>query len=178
MVSFVKRFFKNETSGNKSPKQWLIDWIRGGDNSSAGIHVNARTAMTFSSVYQAINLISGDIAKLPVHLYEDTGRGKKRLDSHPAFRLVRYKASPELAAFYFKRIMLQNALLQGNAYAYIFRDSNTYRPIELRVLDPWNTHPIRENGELLYVTRVSKNGDANTGEYRKLSPANVFHIRG
>lgn len=171
MIRWFLNLFRNESSGTYSPARWLVDWISGSSESASGIRVTAKKALSFSSVFQAVSLISGDVAKLPFHLVRKLSEGgKERAISHPAFYLVRRKPCPEMAAFHFIRTLTAHALLRGNGYAYIFRDGRQ-KPTEILPLDPDSTFPVRESGRLWYVTTVS-------GEQRKLDPANVLHIRG
>ena len=48
--------------------------------------------------------------------------GKDKATAHPAYRLVRRKASPILKAGAFRRTMCYHALIHGNGYAAIFRN--------------------------------------------------------
>lgn len=171
IFNWFTRLFRNETSGTANPSSWLVDWVRGGSKTSSGIYVNAKSALTYSSVFQAVSLLSGDVAKLPFHLNRRLEEGgKERAKDHPAFYLMKRKPCPELSSFHFIRTLTAQALLRGNGYAYILRDGRQ-RPLEILPLDPDRTFPVRENGRLLYVTTV---GD----ETRKLDAANVLHIRG
>src|SRR5262245_56873849 len=61
--------FRNTTYRN--PEQWLIDWF-GGAEVDSGVRVGPNTAMSYGPYYQAVQLISGDIGKIPLPLYKRT----------------------------------------------------------------------------------------------------------
>jgi len=127
-------------------------------------------ALKYSAVFRAVNLISTSVGKLPLVVYKRVDGGKSKATDSPAYNLLRYKPNIEMTAKIFKQTITGHALLQGSGYAYIFRDGGG-RPQEIIPLDPEQTHPVRENGKLFYVTSVS-------GDMLKLFPENVLHIRG
>lgn len=155
------------------PKAWEL--FNSGAASTAGVKVNRESALTYSPWWRGKNLISRDVAKLPLHVYERaTDGGKERHRKHPAYRLLRRMANDVQTALQFK-LQLTGHALDGNGYAAIFRDDDA-RPEALVPLDPNVTFPVRETqagGEarVLYTTVIN-------GERRKLLPENVLHIKG
>ena len=149
----------------------------GGSKSDSGVSVNHKAALGYAAVWRAVNLISRDVAKVPLLVYHRLdGGGKERATKHPAYRLLRRKPNEYTKAFDFKQTLTGHVLLKGNGYAYIFRRGDG-APLELLPLSPSVTWPVRENGRLLYVTTIG--ADDNTiGETRKLLPENVLHIKG
>lgn len=141
-----------------------------GAESSSGIRISREKALTYSAVWRAVTLISSTVAKLPLHIYKRTGQGKERAVNHPAYKLVRFNPNAEMNAFVFWQTLMGHVLLDGNAYAYIFRSGDA-APLELIPLAPSDTYPVRENGNLLYVTKAGT-------EWRRLLPENVLHIKG
>lgn len=141
-----------------------------GAESSSGIRISREKALTYSAVWRAVTLISSTVAKLPLHIYKRTGQGKERAVNHPAYKLVRFNPNAEMNAFVFWQTLMGHVLLDGNAYAYIFRSGDA-APLELIPLAPSDTYPLRENGNLLYVTKAGT-------EWRRLLPENVLHIKG
>lgn len=89
----------------------------------SGEHINPHRALGIAAVWQAITIISGDIAKLPVHLYRrDEENGRQRLRSHPAAKLVRKRPNPLMNVFKFWQRVMTYRLLYNNAYIWIQRD--------------------------------------------------------
>ena len=193
IADVLHRSIENPSSSLSDPDDWVFDTFAGGKQSSSGIRVNHQTALTYAAVWRGINLISRDVAKIPLVVYRRLpGGGKERDLQHPAFRLLRRKPNPEMKAFDLKQTLMAHALLQGNGYAYIFRRGNG-TPESVVPLNPVETYPVRENGTLWYLTRVhvpvtvsapgSSPGPAplpgkELGGWRKLRPEDVLHIKG
>ena len=78
-----------------------------------GTTINHRNALEISSVWQAVNLISGDIAKLGLHMFQrDPGEQAGELvTTHPAAKLVYEQANPFMTAFEFWRRIMAHALV-------------------------------------------------------------------
>lgn len=144
-----------------------------GASSDAGIRVTRETALTYAAIWRAVNLISRDVAKLPVCVYRRTATGKERATGHPAFGLLRRTSPDGLTPFSIKQVLMSHCLVEGNGYAHIKRNgSNT--PEALLPLSPDLTTPVRlENGKIGYRTTIPTNG-----EHRTLRSDEVLHIRG
>ena len=140
----------------------------------SGETITAQRALNFAPVWQAVSLISGDVAKLPLNVYQrrtDLGeRGRERADSHPAQRLIRHQANEQMSAHKFWRRLMIQALLWSNSYALIDRDPVSGIPLGLYPLLPDRTAPeLQRDGSMLYVTEA---GGRLTG-YRA---SDVLHI--
>lgn len=153
----------------------------GGEKGSSGIRVNRVKALGYSAVWRAVNLISNKIAALPLNTYKSLNEGGdgeqsgRKVDrEHPAYQLLRKRPNEYMTPSVFKKTLMGHALLRGNGYAYITRDSDAI-PLELLPLDPEKTWPIRRNGVLWYITEIS---DGEKVELRKLPAEDVFHISG
>lgn len=163
------------TRSLENPSVSLADacsiWGEGAEASS-GHRVNRETALSYAAVWRAVNLISRDVAKLPLLVYRRQGEGKERATAHPAYQLLKHRPNPEMTSFVVRQTMQAHVLLQGNAYAYIYRNAAGY-PVEIYPLDPEHTYPVRENGRLWYV-----HSPGGSQELRRLNPVNVLHIKG
>lgn len=160
---------ENPQTSLSDPDAWLVDaW--GGGETDAGVNVNRKTAIGYPPLWRGINLISGDVATMPLVVYE---RGleeeRKKATSHPAHNLLLFEPNEFMTAFDFKRTLQYHAMLFGNGYAAIFRSLRT--PVELLVLSPTETFPVQANGRLWYVTKVGE-------EQRRIPAEDVLHIRG
>jgi HK97 family phage portal protein len=165
----ARRSLENPSTSLSDPDDWLWDAL-GAKGSAAGVRVNRETALGYSPVWRGVNLLSRDVAKLPLLKYVRQGEGKERDKKHPLFRLLRRRPNREMTAFTFKQTLMGHALLEGNGLAYIFRRGDG-TPDELIPLLPGTSYPVRVAGKLWYVTEVG-------GEQRKLLPENVFHVKG
>ena len=168
-----------------SPNQYDIplgsdaiwDILGAGRQSSAGVSVSREKILGYPAVWRGVNLLSRDVAKLPLFVYqrlEDGGKQRDRM--HPAHRLLHQKSSPHMTAFTFRQTLQSHALIHGNGYAYIFRDANA-GPTDMLVLDPEYVTPIKEDGRLLYLVTNMQLPDGQTRD-RKILPENILHIRG
>jgi len=149
---------------------WEITGLSG--QTRAGITVNRDVALTYAAVWRAVNLISRDVAKLPLHVLKRVDpSGKERDTAHPAYALLRRKPNPYFGAFIFRQVLQAHVLLHGNGYAWIERDGDA-TPLGLYVLNPETTYPVRANGVLYYVTSLSD------GTLLKMIASDVLHVRG
>lgn len=174
--------------------QMAVD-IFGGPPSDSGVRVNNDTANTYSPWFRGINLISRDVARLPLQIFEnlpddddaDNVQGKRPFIEHPSYSVVRRKANSFQTAFQFKLLLTSHALSKGNGYGYIARRADgSVLPVTegggITPMDPAMTHPVKEtiyndvSGELIsartwYVTRIK-------GQDRKIASDDILHIRG
>lgn len=165
-------------SGLKEPSEWLRLAL-GATPTHSGVTVNGYTALTFASVWKAVNLIAGDLALMPTLLYKRTeNENRERATSHTAFVLLKRRPNRFMSAATFKQIIQSHALLWGNGYARIIRNARG-EPVEMIPLLPNVTKPVIEDGRLWYETRLGSNLDKGQSiETVRLRPANVLHIRG
>ncbi|MCC7423778.1 MAG: phage portal protein [Planctomycetaceae bacterium] len=146
----------------------------GSTKSASGVRINRKTVLKHSAVYRGVKLIATSVAKLRLNVR--IGDTKEVDRKHPAYRLLRRKANPEMSAFNFKRLLTAHAILQGNGFAYIFRRGDG-TPLELRPLAPDRTYPFREGGQLRYLTTLGGTLE-DGGEPVELDPDDVIHIQG
>lgn len=143
-------------------------WIS--PHTTAGIDVNPETALNFSAVFGAINIISTDIAALPCTVYEKFADGSKLPDeSQPLYNMLAVEANEEVDAFHFPQTLFGHCLGHGDGYAEIGRVQRTGQAARLFNLDPREVRPVRDrNKKLLY--------ELQNGKY--LLPENVLHLKG
>lgn len=143
--------------------------------SDAGVAVNSSTALTYAPVWQAVNLISGDVAKLPLNPYRrraDLGDGGRELDrGHVSYQLVRKRANRQMHAFHFWRRLMVHALIWNHGFAVIERDLNG-TPLAMYPLLPDRTQAeVQDDGSTIYASEVG-------GKLMGFFPSEIFHIRG
>jgi HK97 family phage portal protein len=137
----------------------------------SGVVVTPQTALTFTAVYSAINVISTDVAKLPFGVVKTTAKGAtKPALSDPRHRLLSVKPNPEMNAMRYRQMQMGHVLGWGNHYSEIIFDG-AGMPKELWPLHPGNTRPMRTApGKALYYE------DVNTG--KTWLPEQILHIAG
>lgn len=167
--TFEKRELSVDSSTITDPKQWLIDFFGGGNKAVSGVSVSPESAERLGTVFSCVNVISQDVASIPILTYKRQGRVKERARDHPAFKLLHDEANPYMTAMVFKETIMGHILLRGNGYANIEFNKKGY-PVALWPLNPKLTEAVIDKGRLWYVTQLP------SGEYRKLSHHEVLHI--
>ena len=161
-----------QDSGTKDPASWLVDWFRGGVDSESGVTVNQKTAMTSGPFYQAVAILSGDLAQLPLRVMERKPNGDTERDRlHMGGRLFSVQPNIEMTPSTIKRLMQSWAFLWGNAVAAIERQGSV--PVGLIPLLPDRTWVERgPDGQLWYLTRSE-----STNTEVRFRPEDVLHIQ-
>ena len=156
----------------KMPQEWFFSNVGRGSTDS-GVVINQQTALTLSWVWQATNIISNDVGKLPLVLYDRSDSdNRERAKLHPAYKLIKRSPNRFMNAKTFKSLLTSQALLTGNGLAAIVRD-NRGAPVELIPLDPLKTKIDMVDGEPMYVTKFPGEDTERALFYR-----NVLHIKG
>ena len=151
----------------------LRDWFGGGTMTNAGECVDEQKALTYSAVFACVRVIAETTSILPFIVYRRVEpRGKVRLTTHPAYRLLHDQASPEMTAMAFREAITGHVLTWGNGYAEIERDQ-AERPIALHLLTPDRVRPDRMGGRLVYYVR-----GVNGAERPAINPDDILHVAG
>ena len=133
------------------------------------MNVNAKSALTLSAFYNAVDIITNDYANLPQHVFQKTKEGRIKIGEHPVQHLIGTAPNQYMTPFMFDKVLLLNAILKGNGYALIERNPYTAAPIALQLIDQDKT-PVTViiNKEKLYYKVAGK-----------MIPAeNMYHIPG
>ena len=147
-----------------------------GTSSASGAKVSWRTALQVGAVWQAVNLISGDISQLPFVTYRQTAdnRGEERAIGHPVYRLLLRHVGMMTANLWLVR-MLSQAALFGNAYSVILRRGST--PVGLHWLHRDQVQPDWRDGQYYYLVQWDVNKDGKSGLDR-IPSIDMFHLPG
>jgi HK97 family phage portal protein len=174
MPKIVPRYLRRMAPGAESralsiPQLKAIHGLYAGD-SLAGVRVTPDSALTFISVYAAVNRLATDVASLPLNVYRQRAdRGRDRVPTHPVDRLVYLTPDEETTAKRFRQALLAHVLTHGNGYAEITFDGMG-RPSGLYLLDPKGTEPAR--------TPQSKRLYYKLDNGKTLPPYKVLHVAG
>ena len=118
--------------------------------STSGNRVSPYTSLGISAVWQAVTLISGDIAKLPLNLFEikDEDQSPEKVHTHPGWKLVGRRPNQlvEFNVFQFWRRVMVFFLLYNRTWIWIQRD-RLGRPVGLWPLLPSQTWSQRVYGD-------------------------------
>jgi HK97 family phage portal protein len=150
----------------------LRKYFGGGGDTATGVPVSEYTALNYSAVWSAVNLIAGDVGSLPLVLFRTDGDQHKRYTTHPLYRILHDAPNPEMSSLTLRQTLQAHALTWGNGYAEIERDA-VGRPKHLWPITPDRVTPFRDgNGSLAY--RVSNHTSTDT----IFDPSDIIHIPG
>src|ERR1700722_714821 len=155
------------------PMSALFDSL-GLGRSDAGVLINEKQAMRLVVAYGCIKVISEDLGRLSLDIFQTLPDRSVRLaKEHARYSLLHDRPNPNMSSMTWRGAMLASALAYGNSYSWIKRD-NAARPVALVPLDSGKTGTVRlNNGELVYGTTQT-----DTGAVRYLDPADVLHFMG
>lgn len=136
-----------------------------GHMNESGVNVTEDTALTFAAVYRAILLRGDTIGSLPVHVFENTGDGKKKIvRDHAVSFLLGREPNERQTAFVFKQSAQGNHDLYGNAYA-VIRLDNKGEPMALDLKNPEDVEVKLKGNKLYYTIREDVDGELITKTY-------------
>lgn len=147
-----------------------------GYSSPDGVAVSETTALTLSSVFRAVSLISGSIASLPLRTLEETPDGQKtRVSSFLDFPGGRDR----LTAFEWKELVLVHLLLHGNAYLqHIYNGAGALTalyPVHPTWVTPdWDD--ARPGGKVFTVQLADTGGSTRTVEFDASSMTQIMGV--
>lgn len=105
-----------------------------------GLAISPDTALRFTAVYSAINIIAETIASMPFSVYEELSDGRGIATTQPVYNLTRTEPNPHQTWFGFWHHLISSTLLSGNGFALIERDGRAV-PIALHFLEPGECEP-------------------------------------
>lgn len=141
---------------------------------SAGVRVDAESAQRVSAFYRGLNILSVDLAKPPLELYERlSDGGKKRARNNPLYDLLHTQPNAWQSSFEWRRQGIRNLILRGNWYNRIVAGKRG--PVDQLIPIPPDlvTPQQLPNGRILYHIRDPKTGTTST-EVQD----DIFHVRG
>jgi HK97 family phage portal protein len=143
-------------------------------STEAGVSVTAEKALMYAPFYRAVQLISGDVAKLPRPVYRrrpDISEDARERDRGNRLNYVlNVAANQETEAIKFWCRFMADALIWSNAWARIYFDGSG-SATELYNLLPDRTHWEIIDGKLWCITEAG-------GKLVPLYPWEVLHIEG
>jgi len=146
--------------------------------SASGQVVSKDTALTISSVWSCVRVISETIASLPISLYEkDTNDKRVTLLNNPLHTLISEQPSSLYDSFSFFERILVDLCLDGNFYAYIERNSGGLPtqiiPIQCNDVDVY----VSPDGREVYY-EIDQNEIIPYPVTGKVNSINMLHIKG
>lgn len=160
-----------ELGSTSDPDAWFAR--RFGARTSAGPVVSEQSALQLSVAYACISILAQDVAKLPLHMFEETkAGGSQRVKDHPAAYALHSEANPTTSAFVFRECMQGHLGSWGNAYSNILRD-RADRVIGFEIFTPERVRPLKANNGRTYYDVKDDNSN-----YEAFSAEEILHIPG
>jgi len=135
----IRKWFKRSSvvgsSNPANPSYWVAKMFGGGRVTAAGVVVDENTALNYSAVWSAVNIIAGAIGFLPLPVYRRVEDGKEKAAEHPVHRLLHDRPNQLMTAQVFREALQAHVLTWGNGYAEIER-SGAGKPIALWPITP------------------------------------------
>lgn len=170
---------ENPAVSLQDPATWAAEFGTG-STSDAGEQINQSKALSYSPVWQAVTMISGDCSKIPLEVFRrlpEVGPKARVIDcEHDVYGFVSAlgRANDETSALQFWRRLFVSALLWNNGFAWIDRDR--YGTIHgLYNLLPDRTTTVRSRGRLFYVTEI---GHGEAARLEAIPAVDVLHLDG
>jgi len=144
-----------------------------GGPTKAGVPVNEKNALKYLTVFGCVSLISGDIAKLPLNVYQkNKDGGKLRVLTHPLSDILHTAPNPNTTSFSWREAAENHLLLWGNTYSRIVRTPMSKQINALvQVIDPGGMQ-IKKYKNGTFYEWLEK------GQRRKVAKKDMFHIPG
>jgi HK97 family phage portal protein len=167
----TRSVLENPSYSFSDPRTYDLLSDAGGGPSESGQAVTPKKFLSVAAIWQCVNMIARDIAKLPFDLYLRKGpQDREKATDHPVFELVRNEPNSEMSAFVFWQFVISQLKIWGNAYIFIERDLKG-RPLSLLPLLADRTAPKRIKGQVFFATEVG-------GKIEYANAADVIHLRG
>lgn len=147
----------------------------GHDPAASGVDVDEATALNFSAVWAAVNLLSSSVASLPAGVFKRQGDGGEPVEDHPVHALLSEEPNPDMTPYTFHETLQAHVLTWGNAYVEIERAGDGGPPVALWPLLPNQVRPECDDaGNLVYQFTGHEPGE----EDKTFQPRDIIHVPG
>lgn len=153
------------------PDWWMQQF---GATNSSGQSVTEKTVFSIGAVAACVRVISQGLATMPFKTYQKKG-GKINEDLNSSSSKLSREPNPFMTWFKMAEYMTAVAVLKGNSYAYIFRDSNG-NAINLLPLQNCQISTMIGNGELFY--KIVTTDPIYKGIPDVVPATSILHIKG
>lgn len=158
-------------------RSWLRSWL-GGTDTPSGIKVDADNAISLSTVFNALLLLSESVAQLPLAPFIKEPNGdrtsRREFTEHFSYNLVAHEPNEWMSSYTFRKTLQSHLCRYDRAYALISRNGRG-QPIELFPLHPkWVTTKITEDRRLIYEV----SGAWGSTRLERINPINMLHLIG
>lgn len=165
------RFGRDYPRGNPGQAETLFSWGDHEATSLAGVRIDADAAVSLSTMFRAVHIVSSTIASFPIHIFEEQEDGSRKLVRYETDACVWRKPNVEMKRTEFVSVAIGHVVLNGNAFIFVSREPDNRYAF-------WNIEPERievarnESGKKLY--RI----DNDKIYYDFAAGGDIIHIAG
>jgi HK97 family phage portal protein len=169
MFSLLKKIWNNVISGPKTLAELGREIHEANDGFTEVSKNTPERALRSATVMACVNLISDNIAQLPLHLYKKEGEERVEAVDHPLYSILRYHPNSWQTPFEFFQFLVMSMLLTGMGCALVRRIGKT-----VVSLIPIPSSSITEvwNGDLHYFSITMQDGS-----YYPADPGEVLCVK-
>ena len=152
-MSFISKIFKRNADFPVHSYEEIDSAVSAAlsfqDGAGNTVYVTKDPALSVTTVWACVSILSESVGVLPVHLYKKTATGREVVSDHHSVNLIKYPNGYMSQMDLLQHLMI-GVTLHGNGYARIFRD-NAGRANKLIPIDPQVPQPaLTPDGELFY----------------------------
>jgi HK97 family phage portal protein len=170
----VKKPTATRSRKTRQPRPQTSSAVFGVSPNLSSVNVTEDTALTYSAVYRAVNILATTIGSLPIKVcrrYHENGRKKTEIiDDHPVSEALTVEPNGEQTPIVWMEYLVASMALRGNAYNEISMSPDGKR-VELWPLQPAGmsvkrkeSSPESRNRPLVYkYTAETTSADLDSG---------------
>lgn len=133
------------------------NWFNTMFNPDMSSQISEDTAIKTSEVFTCIKVLADDIAKYPISVKRKEKNKLTTESTHPVHIILNKQPNPHMTPFVWKRLMIFQMMLYGNAYNIIMRNSRG-EVSELLPLNPLTTSKQYDTDKQKYMYFTTING--------------------
>lgn len=161
-------FARERRAANLSTLEGILAATGRAPRGRAARAVTDETALKIAAFTACVNLLSRNIATLPVHAYRKRGKAREEIDPAPA--IVQSPSAIVSRTTWVEQIM-RSLLMRGNAYGYVTQLDSFGWATKVEILHPDSVH-VAQVDQLSPPTYHRR----GAGGLVELDPARVMHI--
>jgi HK97 family phage portal protein len=144
-------------------------FFAGSSNTAKVSKSGFKNSLKLSAVYDAVNQISNDVAKIPFGVYQKNDNTRNRIAGHPIDFLISKEPNFYMTSFIRRKMVVTSILLRGNSLEIIKASTNGI-PTEFEFV-PWEDviDIIKKDGDLIYKIK---------GHAKAYLSSEVLHYKG
>lgn len=115
---------RRRTGIGASQDRYIDDWLKGIERdylTAAGLRVSAEDALGVPGLAACIQVLSEDLAKVPLVVKRRTADGFDPATDHPLHNLLKYRPAPWISSYAFRKALIHQVLVHGNGFARVAR---------------------------------------------------------